>query len=550
MSTFHGLEMARQALFAQQSALYTTGHNISNANTDGYSRQRVNFGTMPAYPAPGRNQPHYPGQIGTGVKIDAVQRIRDQFLDIQFRAENSRSGYWNAKAAALSRMEELLNEPSDSGLSKTLDQFWQSLQDLAVNPENSGARAVVAQRGLAVAETFNYLSHSLHSIQNDLKNQINNTVETANSLLRQIHNINYQIRKIEPHGKLANDLYDDRDRLIDELSKIMNIKVTKSKSSESAPDIADGVVTIELVDLDGNPFDPTIKLLDGHGDYKEEYFNDLIQVEYDVKPEGAVESEKYYDLVSNIKIKNTKIADNGDFVYDTINFNDFLTIHGSLSGLIQSFGYVKSEDDVKTPFGIYPEVIAELDELAYHFAVEFNKIHEKGYDLDGVEGKFFFGINNYVADDSSGAAANIYVNEEILKNPNLIAASINGTSGNGDNALNLAKFLSGDLEGIKNEDNQKIDIKLLDGKTVKGYYESMIGSLGVKAQEANRMSTNTEVLLAQVDHQRMSVSAVSLDEEMSNMIKFQHAYNAAARSLTVIDEMLDRIINGMGLVGR
>src|SRR5699024_1323620 len=137
MSSFHGLEMAKQALFAQQSALYTTSHNISNANTKGYSRQRVNFETMSPYPTGSRNRPQIPGQMGTGVQIDAVQRIRDKFLDYQFRTENSRLGYWDSLSSSLSRMEELLNEPSESGLSKTMDEFWQSLQELSTRPDNS-----------------------------------------------------------------------------------------------------------------------------------------------------------------------------------------------------------------------------------------------------------------------------------------------------------------------------------------------------------------------------------------------------------------------------
>src|SRR5690625_2460850 len=165
MSTFQGLEMARKALFAQQGALHTTGHNIAKVNTEGYSRQRVNFNTTPPFPVPSRVQPQIPGQLGTGVEIGEVQRVRDKFLDMQFRAENSKYSYWKTKSEALSRMEELLNEPSDSGLTKTMDLFWQSLQDLAGDPDNSGARSVVAQRGLALTETFNHLSKSLQTIQ-------------------------------------------------------------------------------------------------------------------------------------------------------------------------------------------------------------------------------------------------------------------------------------------------------------------------------------------------------------------------------------------------
>src|SRR5690625_159690 len=143
MSTFHGLEMAKRALFAQQGALYTTGHNIANVNTDGYSRQRVNFQTSTPFPVPSRVQPQISGQIGTGVDIGTMERIRNKFLDMQFRSENSRHEYWDTKQTTLSRLENLLNEPSSSGLSNTMDQFWQSLQDLASNPENDGDRQSV-----------------------------------------------------------------------------------------------------------------------------------------------------------------------------------------------------------------------------------------------------------------------------------------------------------------------------------------------------------------------------------------------------------------------
>src|SRR5690625_571794 len=267
MSTFHGLEMAKQALFAQQSALYTTGHNISNANTEGYSRQRVNFEAMRPFPVPAKNRPDIPGQLGTGVQISSIQRVRDEFLDIQFRSENSRMNHWQTKSHSLSRMERLLNEPSDSGLAKTMDLFWQSLQDLAVHPEKPGARSVVAERAKSVTDTFNHLAKSLENIQTDLRAEIGGAEDKVNSLLRQINRINEQVRKIEPHGYLANDLYDNRDRLIDELSELVSINVEFHKSEGGALDIADGIVSIELVDQRGHSFPDPIMLLDVTEDY-------------------------------------------------------------------------------------------------------------------------------------------------------------------------------------------------------------------------------------------------------------------------------------------
>ncbi|MGM0524505.1 MAG: FlgK family flagellar hook-associated protein, partial [Bacillota bacterium] len=145
VSTFNGLEMAKRALSAQQAAMYTTSHNISNANTEGYTRQRVNFEAIN-----GLTSSREPGgiidTIGNGVEPGSVERIREQFLDVQFRKENAKTQYYSQRAEAATQMEAILNEPSEEGLSHIFDQFWNSLQDLSVNPEDSGARSVVAQR--------------------------------------------------------------------------------------------------------------------------------------------------------------------------------------------------------------------------------------------------------------------------------------------------------------------------------------------------------------------------------------------------------------------
>ncbi|WP_315907080.1 flagellar basal body protein, partial [Priestia koreensis] len=137
-STFHGLEVAKRGMSTQQAALYTTGQNIANANTPGYSRQRVNFEQTEPYPAPSMNRPEIPGQMGTGVKAGSIQRVRENFLDLQYRDEQNKVGYWSARSDALTKMEDILKEPSDSGLAKTMDDFWKGLQTLSTNPENSG----------------------------------------------------------------------------------------------------------------------------------------------------------------------------------------------------------------------------------------------------------------------------------------------------------------------------------------------------------------------------------------------------------------------------
>ncbi|MDY0393238.1 flagellar hook-associated protein FlgK [Virgibacillus halophilus] len=389
MSTFHGLEMAKQALFAQQAALYTTGNNISNANTEGYTRQRVNFETMSPYPSASRNRPEMPGQMGTGVRAGTIERVRNEYLDTQYRGENSKAGYWQTKSDALSRMESLLNEPSENGLSNTMDKFWQSLQDLASNPENSGARSVVAQRGEALADTFNYLQSSLSTIRSDLSNQMDVTVSNANSILKQINNINAQVKEIEPHGYLANDLYDERDRLIDQLSSIVNVKVSYSKSGDGALESAPGLATVELVNDSGKSFDPKMTLVDGTKTGDEA----INRFEFNGDEDSA-----------SVSIEGKTLPLSG------------VSQTGALNALIHSYN------------NDYPDMQKQLEDMAIAFKNEFNKVHSLGVDKNGEPGIEFFEIDN---------DGKMKVNADILKNKDLIAASTDKTM-NGDNAKNLA----------------------------------------------------------------------------------------------------------------
>lgn len=517
-STFFGLETARRGMFTQQSALSTTAHNIANANTPGYSRQRVNFVQTTSYPTVSKNSPTIPGQIGTGVEGGTVQRVRENFLDVQYRNENNKLGYWESRADALEKMEEIMNEPSETGLSSTLDRFWQSLQDLAVNPTNAGARSVVRERGIAVAETFNYLSTSLKSIQGDLKNELDVTVKEINSLALQINNINKQISEIEPHGYLPNDLYDERDRLLDQLSSLANIKVTGNPSGGNALAIAEGALTVEIVDGNGNTLGTLV-------DAKQKKANTL-QVGY--KADSG--------LVESVTIGQKKL--------DALEFNST----GKISSLIDSYGYTYESGSSTFEKGLFPDMLANIDTMAFEFANKFNEAHKAGWSIEDYNtGNHtpvdFFSFGDASLATSKGAAALIQVSQDILNSTDHIAAALPSSDGSvaiGDsqNAIILAN--------VKNKTFS------IDGNTTsfQNYYESIIGGMAVDSQEAKRLTSNSEVLRGAVEVRRQSVSAVSLDEEMTNMIQFQHAYNASARMITMQDEILDKIINGMGLSGR
>jgi flagellar hook-associated protein 1 FlgK len=513
-STFHGLETARRGMTTQQSALYVTGHNISNANTPGYSRQVVNLQQTEAYPAASMNRPMIPGLLGTGVEAGSIARVREQFLDIQYRGETMKNGYYSSKNEALYKMEQIMNEPSDDGLANTMNRFWNSLQDLATNPEDDGARLVVAQRGQAVADTFNYLSTTLSTVKGDIKSELDVTTNSINTLLTQINSLNKQITEIEPHGYLPNDLYDQRDSLVDQLSGLVNVKVTKEKPANygNALANAEGSYKIELMDRTNTTSYGT--LVDGTN-----FKVNSIGVTYATEVVGGNNVE----YVSGVTIQDGATVTDFDFF-------------GKLNGLIESYGYKDNNGQVA---GSYVNMLNNLDKLANAFATEFNRVHESGkqYNSNLNAPAFFMNITS---------AKTIKVNQDIFTNPGLIAAAKQDNSaGDGSNALELAAVMSKQVSTF----GDQASVAGIAGN-LNSFYQGMIGAMAVEAQEAQRLKLNSEVLITSVDNNRQSVSGVSIDEEMTNMIKFQHAYNASARNITVIDEMLDKIINGLGTGGR
>lgn len=562
ISTFHGLETSRRALTASQAALHTTGHNIANANTPGYSRQRVNLVQGEPFPNPGMNRPAIPGQLGTGVKVDSIQRYREHFLDSQYRGENSKQGYWDARFVSLQKMEDIMNEPSEDGIATAMDRFWNSLQDLSVHPEDSGARSVVRQRGYALAETFNYVSDSLTTIQKDLKKEIQQTERDVNTILRQINSINFEISKIEPHGYVTNDLYDRRDLLVDQLSEYMNIKVDSVPSKGMPSPVAEGLYTINLVDKDGN--DLGVKLIDGENPISGDHA-DVVQAK--VRFDGAGENALVNTIVfGTMNATGTDIATElRDFSVEELNTN------GKLKAQIGAYGY-NHLDNAGTPIldadgnpivkGLYPEMVEQLDIMVATFVEEFNAIHASGWSITDINAgtkqppiNFFeFSTAGIDKDNPKGAASALKLHDNIRNNLDNIAASAAAdwvdTPAPGHYAPKTEAF-SGDGSNAQALANVKDKLLNYGGSTtnVHSFYQGVIGDMAVNTNEADRMKRNSETLRASVDERRASVSSVSLDEEFTNMIKFQHAYNAAARNITNVDDMLDRIINRMGRAG-
>jgi flagellar hook-associated protein 1 FlgK len=469
-STFHGLEVAKRGLFAQQTGINTTAHNIANANTKGYTRQRVNFTASQPIEMPAMNRSVAPGQLGTGVNFSSIVRLRESFLDAQYRNEASSNGYWTIQKDTLEKIELIFNEPSEDGLRTTIDQFWNAWSDLSREPDNMTARAVVVERARAMLDAFQHVHTKLSELKNDLNDSFVKKVDQANLYIAQIAELNREIRRIEAMGMHANDLRDQRDLLVDELSRLVPINVQED---------AQGMYTVSLQRGDGTSVD----LVNG--------INSFL-------------------LDSDVPLSD--VQGNG------------------VSGELHSLW--KSQNDTVQGY------INELNSLFASIVQETNNIHYNGYTLDGNNQVYFFtflsGHNHPIA------IGEIEVNPVIVGDLRFIAAASNsgGLAGDGGNALLISQLRY-----------KKVSIGG-DTATFDDYYRSILGKLGVQTQEAQRQTNNTQLILDSVDYRRQSVSGVSLDEEMANLVQLQHAYNSSARMVTTVDQMLDTIINRMGVVGR
>ncbi|MFD2615553.1 flagellar hook-associated protein FlgK [Paenibacillus gansuensis] len=517
-STFHLLETSKRSLFAHQASLSTTGHNIANANTAGYSRQIANLVNSRPIEAPGMQHSTAPGQIGTGVEVSYIRRVRESFLDDQFRNENKSLGEWGIQSDTLQKLEAIMNEPTDSGIRTLMDNFWKSWSDLSKNPESKSGRVIVKENAIALADAFNATHKQLSDLQNDLSDNIQIKADQVNSITSSIANLNLQIRKVEALGDDANDLRDQRDNLTDELSKIVNIR-----SREVVPDgylIEMGGTT--LVDRDTSQQVTQESLEEAYvaGDLNSGEVTGMIVSRDRIVNAYIQELNSLADTIANGKIEVTlpagSVVPEGTVINGTVYTGAGRTLTADTTVIVEGI----------------------------------NGLHKLGYaSTNPLEpGSDFFTFTK----GGNGAAANIGLNAYLISNPEKIVASMRTVTGpGGETVVNGNNTIALIMTKLK---DTKFTFNSGGGAPVQGtvddFFRSVVGKLGVETKEANRQVDNQTAILEQVDSRKQSVSGVSLDEEMSNMVKFQHAYSAAARVMTTFDEMLDKVINGMGVVGR
>ncbi|NUU74808.1 flagellar hook-associated protein FlgK [Paenibacillus xylanilyticus] len=510
-STFHSIETAKRSLFTQTTALSTTGHNVANANTEGYSRQKVNMqASIPMEPFAFLHSTT-PGQLGTGVEFDSITRVREKFLDDQYRNENTNFGSWSIQRDTLEKLEAIVNEPSDTGFRTVMDNFYKSWSDLSKNPEDVTARRIVKETTLALTDAMNQISRQLDALSQDLDSNISVKSSEIQGYLGNIANLNSSIVKIESLGDNANDLRDQRDLMADKLSKIMNITVTDSLQGYSIQMNGQALVT-------GGAVQTVVDTA-------------FLNTAYTA---GNLTNGEVHGM---IKSRDTLVSDYKKQMDDLAN----TLANGDIEITLPAGSVIPATNAL----GLAGGALATDTKVTVK---GLNGLHQLGYTMDGTTTP---GLPFFTAADGGTAitAGNISLNAVIQADPNKIATSLRTTDASGtETVIKGNNTLAILLANLKDTPMKSADE--LRNATIGAQFSAIVGQLGVQSQEAARQTSNSEFLVEQVDTRRQSVSGVSLDEEMANMIKFQHAYSASARFMTTYDELLDKLINSTGTVGR
>lgn len=537
MEALRSLETAIRAIRAQRQALHTIGHNIANVNTPGFSRQRAVLATtLPQ------------GSIGTGVKVETIQKIRDTVIDFYIRKENPTLNRWDTKNKILEEIETLFNEPSTTGISNIMNSFWDSWQDLANNPEDGAARANVREQARILCEIFRGLYESLEDYQSNIDREVKANVDEVNSIIQQIAHLNEKIEIVELGGReKANDLRDRRDLLLDDLSKLISFSykemrdgtirvnvygqllIDKGKVAELTTEPGEsGFLEIKWKDSRERVIITNGKLkglIEVRDELIPEFLESLDNLSSSIMNEVNTLHQKGMGLDGTSKIVGSKkltgnLGIDGSFEINGVSISVFST--DTLDNIIIKINNMT--DDPATPTGVMASRDGNRLVLTPGGANPQN-ICITG-DPDNIMLDKLGILNNFF---KGSGAKDMSLSEAIEENLNYIATSLNGAPGDNSNALAIAQL--------------KEKLTMEGGVSTFGaYYNGIIGKLGIEATEANTLKKNQELLLSELENRRQSISGVSLDEELTNIVLFQQAYEAAVHFLRTISDMLDTLV--------
>lgn len=621
-STFSGIELGKRSIMAHTDAISTAGHNISNANTEGYSRQRVQLKEFDPLYRPDLERPERAGMIGQGIDVQSITRIRDEMLDQRITAQQNQESYWDTRSKYYTMIEQIYNEPDEVSVRSNMDKFWESWQELSINPESQAARQAVVTRGESLSDSIKSKWENLMGVGSLINSDIDSTVKQINSYANQIAAVNSEIVRSRGIGDNPNDLLDRRDLLVDKLSKLANITTDRRDPDEFMVHL-DGKVLVQggvarnfdLVSLtDNNGYEKLvwvdtredasvsggtlgalIELRDV--DVRNEIqslntmtmnFSDLVNdVHRNAYGANNVTGLDFFTQHSFVENVNGNFDRNGDGVLDhsyifrftgtttlnpqeQIGFEGVMTFSGP-SGNVQvpyhptdtvetvinrindSNGEVKAYLDRNNNLvlkGTTAQDVENPDFVIRH--VEDSGFFLTGYSgilaASGADGAYDFARADAV-DSLAGAqfavspvlnpAGYIEVNGVIKNDVKSVAAAFRDDSGNVNAGDGRAAV---EIASIRNT-------KVMIGheRTLDDYFADSVTNVGLKGEQAENNLKSHMAIMNDLRTMRDSISGVNIDEELSDIIKFQHGYNAAAKFVTIWDSLIDTVINRLGV---
>lgn len=621
-STFSGIELGKRSIMAHTDAISTAGHNISNANTEGYSRQRVQLKEFDPLYRPDLERPERAGMIGQGIDVQSITRIRDEMLDQRITAQQNQESYWDTRSKYYTMIEQIYNEPDEVSVRSNMDKFWESWQELSINPESQAARQAVVTRGESLSDSIKSKWENLMGVGSLINSDIDSTVKQINSYANQIAAVNSEIVRSRGVGDNPNDLLDRRDLLVDKLSKLANITTDRRDPDEFMVHL-DGKVLVQggvarnfdLVSLtDNNGYEKLvwadtredasvsggtlgalIELRDM--DVRNEIqslntmtmnFSDLVNdVHRNAYGANNVTGLDFFTQHSFVENVNGNFDRNGDGVLDhsyifrftgtttlnpqeQIGFEGVMTFSGP-SGNVQvpyhptdtvetvinrindSNGEVKAYLDRNNNLvlkGTTAQDVENPDFVIRH--VEDSGFFLTGYSgilaASGADGAYDFARADAV-DSLAGAqfavspvlnpAGYIEVNGVIKNDVKSVAAAFRDDSGNVNAGDGRAAV---EIASIRNT-------KVMIGheRTLDDYFADSVTNVGLKGEQSENNLKSHMAIMDDLRTMRDSISGVNIDEELSDIIKFQHGYNAAAKFVTIWDSLIDTVINRLGV---
>jgi len=505
-STFRGLETGKSALVTASLNQEVTGQNIANANTTGYTRQStVSSAVKPAGTGYVISQV-YNKMVGQGVQVTDIQQYRSDYLDQQYRSQNSTFNYYEYRQQGLTYLTGVMNElDDDSSITSCLSDFSTALQKLAADPTSQECRLNVQQQASTLTQNVNYIYNQMVDLWNDQNESVNTVTQNIQSKADQIAVLNEAIANYERSGTTANDLRDDRNVLLDELSGLVNVTYSTNADNSSMVDVQIGGLTL----VDGSTANQITATKSGTAD--------------------AVTGGYAYELSLSGK------DEDGNPTSTALEYGNQIT-GGELYAHMEMVSNNTSENS-----GI-PYYISQLNAFAQQIAQSVNTIHEQGYAYPTTEnGSTTVKAGNFfdVPDDdySQITGGNFSLSAAVKDSVWNIAASGEPID------------LSASSTNASNSDIAEQLYELVSGGTFNSTLNTFVGSLSIASDTTKGLLNTSQSMLSSVSTQRTSLSGVSLDEETTNLIMFQQSYSVASRMVTTIDEMLNTLINSTGRVG-